>query len=78
MTEQHAKPPTKEQLDTLEWVVRDLRSEAGFIAPVGLADPVEISRRDRFQAEALTDYADKLEGRIKKARYEAQQRGASA
>jgi hypothetical protein len=73
-----AKVPTEEQLSVLEWVVQDIRAEAGLIAPVGLADPIEISRRDRIQAEALNEYADKLEGRIKKARCESRQGGAAA
>jgi hypothetical protein len=64
--------PTKDQVRALEWVVRDLHSEAHLLAPVGLADPAEISQRDMAQAEALTDYANKLKMRINRARHEKQ------
>ncbi|MGW1675966.1 hypothetical protein [Saccharopolyspora sp. NPDC002376] len=71
-------PLSKEQLSALQMIVNDLRTEAVFIAPVELADPAEISNRDRVKAEALNEYADKLEGHIKKWRYEARQGGAAA
>lgn len=74
---------TNEQLDALEAVVRDLHSEANFIAPIGLVesglvDPAEVSHRDKLQAEALADYAEKLAGRIKQLRYKNRQGGAAA
>lgn len=49
---------------TLRRVIRDLHEEAFFLAPVGIADPIEISHDDGVRAEALRRYAERLDNHL--------------
>lgn len=46
---------------TLQRVIQDLLDEATFRAPVGLADPNEISHDDHVAAQTLREYAKRLQ-----------------
>jgi hypothetical protein len=45
---------------TLQRVINDLHSEAGFLNPQDIANPEDISRKDKVKAYTLIEYADRL------------------